>query len=367
MTTGQSFSAGARILTLPPGTRSPAHVLSKTTATLIVAKSALHANLRKTHKHEEEPTEDMELGTLAHELILGKGHGFEVAEYIAPPTADESLAALVEQFDADQGATLLPDAPPESTKQAKIKGGRKRKPPAPPEPPPMGPDGRPEWPDWRRKDAQSARDAIRARGLLPVLPRTLRAAKAGVARCRERMLDDFGIVLGGESEIAVEWSEYASDGDEVTCWGAIDHYKPGVIYDLKFVRSAHPKSCAAHIVAYGGDIQAAAYLRAFEQLAPDMAGRLSFVFLFCELGSGAVTPVPMSGSFLQLGNMRWRRAIETWARCRRTNRWPAYVTEPVALEAPEYAMAEEMSVWLNDSALASRAPAYYENEVPDGA
>lgn len=359
----------ARILDLPLGTSSPAHVLSKTTALLLVAKSALHANLRKTRKQEEESTDDIELGTLAHELMLGKGRGFEVAEYVAPPTADESLAALVEQFDADQGVALSSDAPPESTKQAKAKGGRKRKPLAPLDPPPMGPDGRPEWPDWRRKDAQSARSAIRARGLLPVLPGTLRAAKAGVARCHKRMLDDFGIVLDGESEIAIEWGEYASDGDEVTCWGAIDHYKHklGVMYDLKFVRSAHPKSCAAHIVAYGGDIQAAAYLRAFEQRYPDMAGRLSFVFLFCELGSGAVTPVPMSGSFLQLGNMRWRRAIDTWSRCLRTNRWPAYVTEPVALEAPEYAMAEEMSARLNDSALAARAPAYYESEDPNGA
>jgi hypothetical protein len=199
-----------------------------------------------------------------------------------------------------------------------------------------------EFEDLKTKAAQRARDEARAAGKVPILAETERDALALAAVLRER-LADFGVELSGRSELSVFWHEKAKDGTLVPCRGRLDHWREDIatIYDLKIVKSGHPKACQSHLVGFGGDIQAAAYVSAMSRVYPELAGRLRFVFLFCETETGTVTPAIRGASLRDLGNRRWRRAVETWARCMKTAEWPAYVRATTPIEAPQWALYAE--------------------------
>lgn len=269
----------------------------------------------------------MDLGTIVHELLLGKGRGFAVAEW----SGDDSLAEALAAFDAGESIETL--AKPSKKPRAKKL----------PDPPPMGPEGKPEWQNWLRGDAKQARDLIASKGLVPILPKEKRIAEALANRIRERLVSQFGITLDGQAECPVYWEETTTEGEQVRCRGMLDMWslKDAKIYDLKIVRSAHPKAALSHVLEYGGDIQAAAYTRAIERTCPDLAGRVKFVFLFCEVSSGAVTPITMGGTLRELGARKWRRAVDTWARCLAENHWPTYTDRAMTLDAPPWALTDD--------------------------
>lgn len=267
---------------------SPPHVLSKTSAHLLLTRSPLHARLRKLRQAEEDDdeTEDekktKETGTILHALLLRAGKKIVMLDY--------------ENF--------------------------------------------------RTKAAQQAKKDVRESGAVPVLRHKEPIYTVAADRIRRR-LEEMGIVLDGQSEQGMSWIETTTDGsgDTVECLGAADHWSHArrTLFDLKFCRNAHPEACRRELYRLGGDIQAAAYTSAVEKIHPELQGRTRFVFLYCEPYSAAVTPVTLSGDFRRLGEQRWQRAVNTWARCLREDRWPGYTTGPITIDAPEWAMAAEMT------------------------
>ncbi|HET9954130.1 MAG TPA: PD-(D/E)XK nuclease-like domain-containing protein [Polyangiaceae bacterium] len=258
--------------------------LSSSVANILVSRSPLHA----WHAHPRlggrpyEPSASMDAGSVAHAVLLG--------------TAQEELVVV----DAE---------------------------------------------DWRTKAAQEARAAAREQGKCAVLPATLAEITASVDVIRKRFAR-YGVRFTGRSEVSLFWTEQASDGTIIQCRGRIDHLilKDGRarILDLKTARSAHPRACQSHAYEYGYDIQAAAYRSAFAKLYPRYSGREEFLWLFAELdGPNAVAPYALDGSFDWLGERRWRRAVDLWARCLREDSWPSYTDEILRLEAPQYAVALE--------------------------
>jgi hypothetical protein len=159
-------------------------------------------------------------------------------------------------------------------------------------------------------------------------------------------------VLGGRSEVTAIWSEDAMPAP-VTCRARLDHLDGRTIYDLKIVESAHPDAIRRHMMTFGSAIQATAYTRAVEHLRPELAGRVRFVFLFCEVETGIVTPAILGGSMRELGARQWDRAVATWARCTATNTWPSYTDRPVVVEAPSWAIDAEENVLLDERAAQS--------------
>jgi hypothetical protein len=121
------------------------------------------------------------------------------------------------------------------------------------------------------------------------------------------------------------------------------HLERGLVYDLKTVDSAHPSACASKVVNYGYATQRAAYVSGLERIRPELTGRIDYVLLFVEWAPPyAVLPCRLDGIFRQIGEQRWERAINAWARCTRTGRWPTYVDRVVELEAPHWLMAREV-------------------------
>lgn len=195
--------------------------------------------------------------------------------------------------------------------------------------------------DYKTKAAREARDAARAAGRTPILLHEHMAAELAAIRIRERMAAK-GIVFDGQSEVKVSWSE-GGDYGLVRCRGMLDHVKGNTIYDLKTISSADLRTITRHMGEYGYDVQRAAYLGAWEELHPELAGSLDFVFVFCETEPPyLVTPVRVDGMRAELGSMKWRRAVRTWEHCLRTNHWPDYSEGIATISARPWELDEEL-------------------------
>ena len=196
--------------------------------------------------------------------------------------------------------------------------------------------------DWRSKAAQTERDNARAQGLVPVLGCDFEDYAMASERIRVQLADR-GIVLDGESELAIEWIEETPHGP-VTCKGMLDHCWPedGLILDLKITENAAPSACERTAENLGYAVQWAAYSRALAALDPGLAGRVGFAFAFCEPDDPwAINVTEPDGVFQQLGTQRWLRAVSTWAECQKANYWPGYGQAVNPLTAPTWALARE--------------------------
>lgn len=204
-------------------------------------------------------------------------------------------------------------------------------------------------PDWRTKAAKEAREAAREARQIPVLLADFNDAEQAATEVRKQ-LAALGIALGDRSEVPVQWIEHASDGTEVQCRGMIDNIASPTIYDLKTCRSAHPRAIERHAITYGYHIQAAAYRRAWEAINPELAGRVEFVWIFVQLDPlPVITVARPRGTMRELGERQWRRAVDTWARCLREDRWPGYADGIVEIEAPAWALSQDYEQFNDDS------------------
>ena len=202
--------------------------------------------------------------------------------------------------------------------------------------------------DYKTKAAKADRDAARDAGEIPVLRDDYEEALKTSVILRARFADH-GIRLDGKSEVTALWTERARDGAEVQCRGMMDHLKLPRIYDIKSTRSANPDVCRRHVESYGYAIQRAAYASAVERIKPEFAGRVDFIFVFYELEPPyAVTPARLSGSFRELGARGWRRAVDRWEECLRTNRWPGYADGIVELEPSPWALVRDQERYGNE-------------------
>ena len=201
--------------------------------------------------------------------------------------------------------------------------------------------------NWKKKAAQTLRDEAIEAGRLPVLAHHYEDLDAASETIKGNLMAQFGIDLneqGGESEIAIEWSEDGANGP-VLCRGRMDRiqFNRGLIFDVKTIYSAHPEVCGKQAVELGRDIQAAAYISALSKLRPELAGRIEMLFLHVEIEPPyAIYPGPLDGELLMLGEQRWQRAVFLWEECLRTGRWPGYTNCITPIRAPGWAVTRWM-------------------------
>jgi hypothetical protein len=197
--------------------------------------------------------------------------------------------------------------------------------------------------DFRTKAAKEARDNARACGRVPVLERHMDRARA-VAETIRVKLAHRGIVLAGESEVAIEWQEQTADGVPVLCRSMLDHVllEDRLVIDVKTSRNAHPEAFGRAAPGFGYDLQSVVYPAALEALHPHLAGRVEFVFAVIETEPPyEVLVARPDGTMRELGTRRWMRAVETWARCLAADRWPGYGDGISYITVPPWMMAAE--------------------------
>lgn len=260
----------------------PVPSLSHTIAHTLVSDSPIHAYLAhpRLGSVRKEPTKAMDKGTLGHILLLDEGRD-------------------IRRIDAD---------------------------------------------DWRTQAARDERDSWRAAGGIAALEHEYQTALDAAHHVRLQLEDDFDVKLDGVSEVAAFWYETADDGTRVLCRAMLDHWiaARAIAYDVKIPASSHPKACQSFMIDHGCDIQWAAYTSALGKIFPELAGRVDLEFLFCEFDAPfCVTPVEVAGSMRELGARKWRRAINTWAACTKSEKWPGYVSKRIRVEAPAWALQQE--------------------------
>lgn len=295
----------ARILEVSPEEYHRLPGFSATLAKLVISRSASHAKdaydrmLERVAEEDEadgEPITDekqaqLDRGTVLHALVLGAG---------------------------ESRISVVPDA---------LLSGKHR--------------------SYSSAEAKAARDGARKAGKVPIKEHRMPILKATSGAVHGRIADA-GHVLDGRSELAIEWWEPTPHGpvqcrcmiDHVVTWGldvappvgdvrgaAADQAPPGaIIYELKMVADAHPERCQRTAESLGYAIAAHAYERALTALYPRLGGRIHFQFLFCE-GSRPYAmwdPPRLSGAFREIGERRWRRALNEWAELLATGKAPSY-------------------------------------------
>jgi hypothetical protein len=192
---------------------------------------------------------------------------------------------------------------------------------------------------WRTNAAKEQRAAAEEAGSVAVLEATYEAAMETSAAINEG-LRDVGINGGFRTERTAIWEQ-----DGVQCRARLDMHSinfPGQLFDLKILRSANPAIFGRTMLAYGYDVQHAAYVSAVEHLIPELAGRVRMEFLLCEpFPPYAVCRVRPAGSMRSLGSSKWARAVKLWGECLSSGKWPGYGVAEV--EAPAWANSEELS------------------------
>lgn len=255
-------------------TEQPA--LSASILRVLVAKTPLHAwaaHPRLGNQEERNNSESLDLGTIAHRVILeGSYDGIRV-------------------IDADS---------------------------------------------YRTKEAKEARDAARAAGLIPVKLADYAALKRMCDTIMDRIgerTDKPAVFTAGSPERTILWTENGVPCKARIDWL---HDSLAVIDDLKTTgKTADPSYLARHVFQMGYDVQAAWYRRGIKALTgrtPDFR----FVFAE-TVPPYAVSVVDLSPRAYALADEKINYGLNIWRACLAANKWPGYTTAVATIEPPGWA------------------------------
>lgn len=260
---------------------APEPSLSSSCANTLITRSPAHAHAEhpRLGTRPQDDSDASDMGTIIHDLALGgEGKICEIRreDYRSKPTKDNPDGAV-----------------------------------------PLG---------WTNNAIRAARDEARANGLTPVLAEDMVFARRAAKAVRDFTCDPtceiYGAFDEGESEVTMLceyegiWLRARPD------W--LNHEKKLCIHLKTTKTSVQPDSFIRGLVFGGGyDVSLAFYRFVFEQLTKQQDW--THVILAVEQHA------PHACSLISLDPAAWaiaddkvRRAIETWKRCMKTGKWPAY-------------------------------------------
>jgi hypothetical protein len=261
---------------------APLPSLSSSIAKIIIWQTPRHAAAEHPRlpgvKKERKETAAMSLGSVAHELLLGKGGGFDV-------------------FDFE---------------------------------------------DWRKKEAQAARDASALSGHVPILKKDFERAEAVRIAVLDIMAEtpncgNFFREGHGDAETVLIWQE----DNGVWCRAMFDWWSSdrAHIIDLKTTGNGVSTGDAGRTMAnMGYEVSEAFYLRGLTRLMPELAGRAKFTFVFAETDppyEAAVIENDATGR--EMGRRKIEYAISRFGDCQRDGEWPGYPRKIQTAAYPVYA------------------------------
>ena len=271
--------------------------LSSGIANTLVTKSPAHA--KAAHPvlgaRPQDDTDASDMGTIIHDLALG-GEGkicvIERSDYRSKPTKDNPDGAI-----------------------------------------PVG---------WTNNAIRAARDEARANGLTPVLAEDMALARRADQAVRDFVADPDCEIHGafdeGESEVTMllehegVWLRARQD------W--FNHDRKIAVHLKTTKMSVQPDSFIRGSVFGGGyDVSLAFYRFVFEKLT----GQQDWTHVILAVEQNA----PYACSLISLDPAAWAiadekvmRAIDTWKRCMKTGKWPAYTNRICYATPTSWMLAE---------------------------
>lgn len=192
--------------------------------------------------------------------------------------------------------------------------------------------------DYRTVAAREARDKAREAGKIPLLVKEAEwvIGMTEIARARFYDLHDGPFYC----ERTAIWRSN-SGGWRRARIDTVSH--DGVlIVDYKTTEAAvDALSCERRIADMGLQIQAAAYVQAVEQLHPELAGRVRFLFQWQEQKPpyALSPPIEMGEAFLSLGRAQWNAACHLWEKALKHNAFPGHSARPHTASPPPWELA----------------------------
>lgn len=212
-----------------------------------------------------------------------------------------------------------------------------------------------DFDNWTTKAAKAARDEARAEGKTPILIGAYESAQGlvgvlGHELARRGLEESFN---RAHKEAVFIWRE--GDAYCRAMIDAVDlHEKLEVpVYDYKTTEDASPENLARHIVNMGYDLKAAFYCRGVERVHPHLAGRTRFRWIFQETKAPfAVTVAELDGEGVTIGERKAAAAIHLWQRGMSLGSFPAYPAAVARLDYPTWEASRWNEREANDRALA---------------
>lgn len=253
--------------------------LSSSIAKILLSETPKHARLahpRLNPNAKNLSTRAMDIGSVAHEIILGSGGGFEVSP-----------------FD-----------------------------------------------DYRKKDAREWRDEVLERGAMPIKEQDYEAAKKMAVAVHRRVAETPGMeraFVNGTAETVIIWEDDGTLCRAMIDWFDIENLG---VTELKTTGLGLSDRALQTWIASGLDLQAAFHLRGIEKTAPCLAESVSWRWIFVQteepFESRVIELDEMTRAF---GDRKAAFAIKTWQRCMTTNIWPGYPRKIERLSYPAWAEA----------------------------
>jgi hypothetical protein len=263
--------------------------LSSSIAKVILAQTPKHAWMkhpRLNPKFTPEADDKFTMGSIVHELMLGRGAGIEVID-----------------FD-----------------------------------------------DFKTKAARSIRDDARAAGLTPILLHQYKeacaiAASALTILAKIRHAENFFSSKAVSESVAV-WMDIGGP----LCRAMLDRFSPedgGTIWDIKTTGAGLSDAALARSITNNGyDLSAAFYTRGARAIG---IANANFRWVFVETTEPFEVRVVMGDpTTLALGDRKAATAIEIWRRCLEANDWPGYPRRIERVEYPPWAEAQWLERELTD-------------------
>lgn len=200
--------------------------------------------------------------------------------------------------------------------------------------------------DWRTDAAKAAREEIRSRGKIALLPHTVSSVWAMVAAAREQLEAHAAappLFVEGKAEQTLIWEEPGG----VVCRALFDwlHDDYTAIDDYKTTSrsgGANPESWSRSLFSMGADVQAAFYLRGLRReidVGVEPVFRWAVQETVPPYALSVVSPGP---GVLEIAGRKVQHAIDLWRKCLASDEWPAYPTEVCYAELPPW----EEARWL---------------------
>lgn len=223
---------------------------------------AVHPRISPFEEDKDDSTEAMRVGSVVHELLLGKGGGMEIID-----------AA-----------------------------------------------------DWRSKAAKEARAAAIEAGKTPILKEQFQRARLIADIAEQTISDTAGCenaLTEGASEVVGIWQEQNGAWCRFMMDRLMTDLS--VVYDLKTTGIDLSDHSLSRKISSGLDLQAAFYLRGLWTICPEMAERTKWRWVFVETSPPyEIRVIEADAETISFGMRKAAFAIDAWRRCMESGRWPGY-------------------------------------------
>lgn len=200
-----------------------------------------------------------------------------------------------------------------------------------------------DFPDYRTNAAKEARDQATKAGQIPILAHKLEEAKKAAYEVSAIVDGEMDALRAGETEVTILWREgevlcrcridHLVIGDG---WATITDLKWLRSADpVAFQRNAKTNGYDIQSAAYIRAVEAV-----HPELAGRVKFQFLLVEQGPPL---IVQPVEMAGSMRTMGQGRWARAVKLWERCLKENYWPGYADGVALVEALPWQLSDDFS------------------------